>query len=155
MIKDEMLEKSFDALNFHDCRIYAIGFEKNKLLFDIDFIEEWDLEQNEYNFKIYPATLVFENVWDIDINIEMDTDLIIDNIERNNPQIPRNIKYLLPYSKEYDWNIDLMVGEIRFKSIGLRIFQRKKIEISKNQNLTMQDRNGISLEEKGIQIVCL
>lgn len=143
-----------EDLNFHDCKIYAIGFDEKKyeLLIDIDFIEEWIESENQYKFRVAPATLVFNNVIDLDIDISMNTSLIIDSIGRSNPQIPKNIKYLQPLSKEYDWIIETLQGEIRFKSIGLIIYQREGSIISDSQYYEIKDDRCFSLEKKGVKI---
>ena len=97
-----------------------------------------------------PSTLVFENVWDLNMDISTDLDLIIDNIERSNPCIPRNIEYLPDFSKEYNWKIALIQGEINFKSIGMKIYQRGKKIKQKSQTLEMENRGGIILEKNGL-----
>ncbi|MEA4915906.1 hypothetical protein SDC9_189404 [bioreactor metagenome] len=97
---------ALEDLVFHDCKIYGFGFniENNELLVDIDYIEEWIKEENDdyYSFVVFPSTLIFENVWDLNIDISTNIELIIDNIERSNPNIPRNISYLPNFSREYD-----------------------------------------------------
>jgi len=101
-------------MNFHDCRVYAWGFEpdNNQLLIDVDYIFEWiKNEENTYTFKVAPCTFVFENVWNLSIDIGMNMDLIINDIEIKNPVIPRNINYLSKEVKEYDWKIDFLQGK--------------------------------------------
>jgi len=146
--------KSLDEFSFHDCKVYALGYDEknNQLLLDVDYISsEWILEENDsYSFKIAPSTFVFENAWDININVSMDNELIIDEIKRFNPTIPRNIEYLPKNTMEYDWEIEFLRGEITLKSIGLSIYQRQKAIIQKAQSLTMDGRKGISLIKEGI-----
>lgn len=143
-----------EDLVFHDCKIYGIGFNtaNNELFIDIDFIEEWINEKNSnyYSFILIPSTLIFENVWDLNMDISTDLELIIDNIERFNPCTPPNIDYLPEFSKEYDWKIELIQGEINFKSIGMKIYQRGKKVKQKSQTLEMENRGGITLEKKGL-----
>ncbi len=143
----------FEDINFHDCKIYAIGFntEKNQLLIDIDFITEWITKNDNknYSFCVVPSTLVFENVWDVNMDISMDMELIIDTISRSNPVIPKNIDYLSKSAKEYDWTIELLQGEIRFKSIAIKICQRGETFKQKMQVINLKHRGGISLKEEG------
>ncbi|MDH6310479.1 hypothetical protein M2451_004015 [Dysgonomonas sp. PFB1-18] len=149
------LIQDFENINFHDCKVYAIGFndETNEFLMDIDYIAEWiNREKKTFTFNICPATLVFENIWNLNIDISMNVNLTIDNIERCNPHTPRNIKYLPPSSIEYDWNIELLQGQISFKSIGLSLFQRKTTLLSDKQFFTVGERGGVSLEREGICI---
>lgn len=144
-------QNTVEDINFHDCKVYSLGFnsEENQFLIDIDFIVEWIEKHGYYLFQVVPSTLVFENVWDLNIDISMDAELIIDNIKRLNPTTPRNIKYLSPATKEYDWTIELLQGEINFKSIGFRIYKRKEVRKQKSQSIKMEERGGFSLEEQG------
>ena len=154
MNKLENNSKSLDGLSFHDCKVYALGYDEknNQFLLDVDYISsEWTLDENGYySFEVVPSTFVFENAWDININISMDNELIIDGIERSNPAIPRNINYLPENTMEYDWKIDFLQGEIILKAIGFSIYQRKEATLQKSLNLTIDDRNGISLKKEGI-----
>ena len=140
-------------LNFHDSSLYAWGIipKKYQLLMDIDWIMEREIQQNNSEIKISPATLVFKNVWDININISMDNDLIIDYMKILSVNIPKNYKFLPPGTKEYSWHIELLTGSIEFRSIGFSIYQRKNSITKSNTTLTMTERNGISLKTKGLE----
>lgn len=146
---------SIESLNFHDCKIYAVGFnnEKSEFLIDIDFINEWIESENEYMFRVFPCTLVFENAWNVEIDISTDIDLIIDSITCVNPRIPKNIDYLPPLTKEYDWSIELLQGQIQFTSIGFHAYQRGESKISKSQSLGLNERGGVSLDKSGIKVL--
>ena len=66
--------KDFDALEWHDCKIYGLAFDEVTFRFylDIDFIIEWISplpEGKGYKFKIAPATLIFNNVWNLVFDI--------------------------------------------------------------------------------------
>jgi len=78
----------------------------------------------------------------------------MDDIIKSNPRVPKNIDSLPADTLEYDWYFDLIVGgEIRFKSIGMTIYQRKEPVIKSGQTLTLQDRGGFSLNKEGIIIL--
>jgi len=143
-----------DEISFHDCKVYAFGYdEKNyQFLLDVDYISsEWVLEENGYySFNVVPSTFVFENAWDINIDISMNEAPIIDDIMRNNPNKPKNIDHLPENTLEYDWKIEFLNGEITFKSIGFFIYQRQKAIMQKSQNLTIDERKGISLKKEGV-----
>ena len=149
------MQSNFSSFNFHDSPIYAIGFDKSasELLLDIDLIFEWVKEQdNYYSFLLAPCTIVFKNVWDIEMDISMNMDMIIDNIVRENPTAPRNINYLPENAHEFDWKIELLQGEISFKSIGFDFYQRKEKTQKKTQSLSFDERGYISLEKSGILV---
>jgi len=152
-LENKLKQIPLKDINFHDCKIYAWGFDsdKNQLLMDIDLIYEWIVtKNNNYVFRVAPTTLVFENVWDVSMDISMDNELIIDKIEYSNPVVPRNIDYLPKETKEYDWKIEFLQGEITFKAISFSIYQRQKEVLQKSQTLTMDDRKDISLRKEGI-----
>ena len=67
-------EEDFERMGWHDSRIYALAFspETFELLLDIDYIFQWiNPEPGEtfYKFWVAPATLIFENVSDVDFDI--------------------------------------------------------------------------------------
>lgn len=140
--------KDFEVLNWHDCKIYGFAFDDAtfKFYLDIDFIIEWINPLNEddgYKFKIAPATLVFENVWNLVFDIETNLALSIDDVSMLNPHFPKNKDYL-PEIMEYDWTITLLQGEISFKSIGFELYIKKSPEIVIEQALGLNERGGIS-----------
>lgn len=146
----------YDDLNFHDCQIYSFGFDSDnyELLFDIDFILKWHTDKSKWKFSICPITIAFKNVYDIQMDIDSNTQLILDDIVKSDPRTPKNIDYLPANTLEYDWFFDLIVGgEIRFKSIGMTIYQRKEEIISTNQTLTFEERGGFSLSKEGTIIL--
>jgi len=144
-----------DKISFHDNKVHAFGYDEknNQFLLDVDYISsEWILEENGYySFDIVPSTFVFENAWDININISMgSSELIIDEIDCSNPVSPRNIDYLPKNSMEYDWKIEFLQGEITFKAISFSIYQRQNEILQKSQTLTTDKRKDISLKKEGI-----
>lgn len=149
-----MQQKLFtlDDLSFHDCQIHSFGFDPDnyELLFDLDLILEWHTERPNWKFSVSPVTMVFKNVYDIKLDINSDTQLIMDDIIKSNPRTPKNIDSLPINTLEYDWYFDLIVGgEIRFKSIGMMIYQRKELSIQRSQTLTLSQRGGFSLSKEG------
>lgn len=153
MNKDQF---TYENINFHDCFIYSFGFDSynNELLFDIDFISEWHTEKPKWKFSVCPITIVFKNVYDIEMNIYSNTQLIMEDIIKSNPRVPNNIKHLPANSLDYDWSFDMIVGgDIRFKSIGMTIYQRKDEIITPNQTLSLEERGGFSLSKEGTIIL--
>ncbi len=149
-MKQELL--TLDDLNFHDCQIHSFGFDSDnyELLFDLDLILEWHTQKPNWTFSVSPVTMVFKNVYDIEMDINSNTQLIMDDIIKSNPRTPKNIDSLPINTLEYDWYFDLIVGgEIRFKSIGMTIYQRKQLLIQKSQTLTLSQRGGFSLIKEG------
>lgn len=141
-------ETDFDIMSWHDCAVHGLSFEKEyKLLFDIDYIFKWVLmkDKRKYMFWISPCTLVFENVYDIAFESDY-TEIIIDNISRENPQRPKNAEHIKK-DLEYDWLIETTAGEISFKSVGFKQYARQLPVLINMQVLDLETRNGINFNQ--------
>ena len=140
----------FDHLDWHDCKIHGLAFDEAtfKFYLDIDFIIEWFnplTEEEGYKFIIAPATLIFNNVWNLEFDIDTNLSLDIDSIVMQNPHPPKN-KDFLSEIQEYDWILILQQGEITFNSIGFELYIRKSPEIRQEQSFGWNERGGISLK---------
>ncbi len=99
---------------------------------------------SSYNFWVSPATLVFENVHDLSINISEPFRAIqIQSIERSDPKLPPNADYI-NRNIEWRWLIDLEIGEISFFSAGYKQFIRKDPTFTTDQSLALEERGGLS-----------
>ncbi|WP_257675328.1 hypothetical protein [Clostridium felsineum] len=92
-------ENNFDEMKWHDCRIYAFAFNEYKLMLDIDYIFEWVIPQTDekyYKFWVSPVTIVFDNVYDLQIDIESicDLEIRIEEIYREQARMPKNKDYI-------------------------------------------------------------
>lgn len=111
-------EDDFDIMGWHDSKIHALAFvpEDFEIAFDIDYILQWiHPKPNETYFKFWvaPATLVFENVRDVEFDIESyNGDLVIDDVRREEPGKPLNAQFI---GKDVDW---LWVIECRQARLG-------------------------------------
>jgi hypothetical protein len=140
-------EADFDRMSWHDCPIHALAFGKySELLLDIDYIFKWVLLTNKkkYKFWIAPCTLVFENVYDIELGTDHTT-VIIDNISRHDPESPKNAAFI-KRDVEYDWVIETTVGQISFKSAGFKQYVRSLPILIREQALDLETRGGISFD---------
>jgi len=139
-------EADFDIMSWHDCHIHSFSFNDDfELLLDIDYIFEWVLPKKgakHYKFWIAPCTLIFENVYNIELELEHKQP-VIDYIERTNPQRPKNAEYI-GKEFEYDWDIVMISGEMTFKSIGFKQYVRQTPILIREQKLDLEIRGGIS-----------
>jgi hypothetical protein len=127
-------------MSWHDCPIHALSFSKNyQLLLDIDYIFKWVLtsDKKHYRFWIAPCTLIFENVYKIEFESDHTT-LIIDNISRENPQVPKNAAHI-ESDMEYDWIIETTVGEIDFTSVGYKQYVRQAPVLLRTQDIDLNN----------------
>jgi len=150
--KWEWDEIDFEKMGWHDCHIHSIAFfpDQYEIAFDIDYIFKWvHPKGDETNFKFWisPATLVFQNVYDMDFDIQTSGGLEIDTITRDNQKTPRNVEFL-DKNTEWQWNIECHEGVISFVSIGYSMHVRKPPILSSKQILDRKERGGISFERK-------
>lgn len=138
----------FEIMGWHDNKIHAIASDKDKfeLRLDIDYICKWVQIEDSFSFWVAPATLIFKNVYDLNIS-SGSLDLTISNIERNKPVKPKNADYIEDIF-EYDWIIEIHDGEITFKSVGFTQIIRANPILIDRQNLSIIERGGIQLSNE-------
>jgi hypothetical protein len=150
MIKQYEIEKwvwdetDFEIMGWHDSRIYAVAFysESFEFALDIDYIFQWvHPPENETYFKFWvaPATLVFENVYDLEFNIEIGFGEILEiaDLERTQEKDFDN-------KEIWQWILSTQQGEIKFKSSGYKQFIRKEAVFGHSQTIDTSVRGGIS-----------
>lgn len=144
----------FEKMCWHDCKMHAVAFDEFnfKLLFDIDYIFKWvgPEEDGYFGFWITPATLIFENVYDINIDLGDGLGTIIEDLERTNASKPHNSNYIKK-GIEWEWIIETTNGQISFKSIGYKQYIRKVPVYKKKQELEFEERGGYSFKAENIK----
>jgi len=122
-------EADFEKMGWHDSHIYAMAFLPHdfEIVFDIDYILKWvhpQLDETYFKFWVSPATLVFENAYNFEINIEaQNCELDILDVKREYIGSPRNAQYVSK-DAEYLWILDCDQGEIKFRSTGYKQYIR-------------------------------
>ena len=133
-------DTDFEQMGWHDVRIHAMSTNETlmdglhvglgELLLDIDYILKWpnlkSPTQPEGNlFWVSPATLAFQDVWDLNIKIH--------NFGGNDPtwdiwSIGRepHDKLVMNKPKAWSWKIELHGGMIDFFATGFEQYIRKK-----------------------------
>jgi hypothetical protein len=79
MAKSVWTEADFDAMGWHDNAVHAVALEPmrdhpGRLLLDLDYIVEWvsaEPPATTLSFWICPATLVFDQAWDLTADINL------------------------------------------------------------------------------------
>ena len=141
-------EEDFERMGWHDARVHAFAFlpETWEFALDIDYIFEW-LDPGEvearYSFWSAPATLVFENVTDLRIELEPYPDASIDGVERRDPGVPRNAAHI-GKAKDWQWVLDFHQGQITFRSAGYALYVRRDALRNTTQSLSLEERGGVS-----------
>jgi hypothetical protein len=148
-------EADFEQMGWHDVQVYAVSFIPNtfELMLDIDYIFEWiHPAENDTCFKFWisPATLVFENVYGIEMALD-EPYFELDAIERTEPRRPTNAEYI-ERDTEWQWNLEAHRGGMSFRSIGYKQYIRKKPVLSQLQTLEMGLRGGISFHRERLDM---
>ena len=143
--KNLWTDNDFDLMGWHDNPIYAIKFGANyELIMDIDYYFKWVLKGKKYFFWISPCTLVFENVYGLNIEVDsVSLELLIDTIIKENPKKPKNSEFI-KREIEFDWTLELHTGAISFTSVGFKQYVRQQPQFARNFGL--KERGGISFE---------
>ena len=154
MVESYELEKAvwtnddFDVMGWHDATIWAMAVvsEQFELLFDVDYILQWvnPLPPSSYfNFWVSPATLVFQGVQDIKVDMDLQYIQLIevDHIERKGP-------FESPDGSltNWKWRIDLQQGTIEFEAGGFTQYLRTSPFFGPLQQLSQAQRGGISFD---------
>ena len=141
-------EADFEQMGWHDARIHAIAFlpDSFELMLDIDYILQWvDPAEDETYFKFWvaPATLVFENVYDLHIDLEPFAGVEIQDIHKEKPQKPQNAEYI-GRDMEWRWVIEAQEGEISLRAVGYKQYFRSEPIFGEGQSLALDVRGGFS-----------
>jgi hypothetical protein len=141
-------EEDFREMSWHDVVIHGFAtnnemlsgpdeeprFESQDLLFDIDYVLNWreSLVEGRAGFRISPATLVFAEVSDLNVNFRSESGpplIVIYTIER----------------KGRRWTISLNEGQISFDSAGFKQYIRREPVLKSHFTyLTDSERGGFS-----------
>ena len=134
--------RDFDVMGWHDSHLYCFTVlpEQFELALDIDYIAKWvkPIPPEEYfRFWVSPATLVFHDVQNINVAVEMGAlmDLEILDITRT-PIEGKN--------GDWHWLIDLTAGEITFDATGYTQYFRQEPSFTQAQCLGIDARGGVS-----------
>ncbi len=145
-------ESDFDVMGWHDSTIHSLAFypETFEFALDLDYIFKWvdpEVEGGYYSFWVAPATIVFENVYDLAIDAEPGLGLEVADITRSDPARPKNSEQIGKES-EWTWTVECQEGRISFKAAGYKMFVRSAPVIQGQQSLDLVDRGGVSFDRR-------
>jgi hypothetical protein len=140
----------FDVMGWHDSTIWGMAVlgEEFEFVFDVDYIFKWVHPvppEIYFSFWVSPATLVFEGVQNIKINIDLDYIQLIEvaDIHREGP-IPSPNGSL----DNWKWTLELQQGDIDFEATGFTQYVRKAPQYGSRQTLSLPERDGLSFARK-------
>ena len=142
-------DADFEQMGWHDAQIYAFAFlsENFEFVLDIDYILRWvhpAPDEECFKFWVAPATLVFENAYNIKFALETENGIGIEtqDIHRQNPKILEAGE--LAGTSEWHWVIEAQKGEISLDATGYKQYFRKNPIFGQSQVIETGVRGGIS-----------
>ena len=131
----------FDRMGWHDATIYAVAFEPQRfeVSLDVDYIFEWlqpSRGEEFFRFWVSPCTVVFENVYDFELDGPgPGSTFQVNEIRRDQARTPRNAGYIAA-DTEWQWTVDCHHGEIRLWSTGFTQHVRRASALIDMQHST-------------------
>jgi hypothetical protein len=155
LVKYMWTEADFTEMGWSDCIIHAISvgghdgeqdddrIPNGRLLLDLDYIVRWVKPvppSPHYSYWIAPATLVFENAWDMDGGIAPSDDGLMEVYELERLPSPDDRPH--PVWDFHGWNFGLSV-----RATGYTQYIRQQPQHTTTSPLTMAQRGGLSFAE--------
>jgi hypothetical protein len=149
--KARWTDADFTSMGWHDCRIHAVSIGEYdddtlppaRLLLDLDYIVRWVSPaggEDHFTFWIAPATLVFEQAWNISGQIgPLHEVMEIADMHR-----------LAAADNSTDplWHIEGRNFDLRLRAASYTQFIRLPPQHASRQFLTSAERSGISFAER-------
>lgn len=137
----------FEAMGWHDCRFWSFVAipETFELAIDLDYIFKWVRPREEgsfFSFWVSPATMVFENVHGVELEVESSQGTLeIADLHREDPRLTPNKKFT-----EHLYRFELQEGELRLRATGFQMYVRQEPVLLEQGAFTYAERGGISFE---------
>ncbi|HEX8453997.1 MAG TPA: hypothetical protein VF647_18065 [Longimicrobium sp.] len=156
MSKEYTLEKwvwtdaDFEQMGWHDAPIHAMAYlsETFEIAFDIDYILKWvhpGPDETHFSFWIAPATIIFQNVTDLQLDLESFGGITVQDLDRTDPQ-PSRPGFEGPEAS-WLWTFNCLEGAIQFRATGFRQTIRRAPTHQAEQTIPLRARGGISFSE--------
>lgn len=156
MPADYVVERSrwsgadLEQMSWHDAPVHGIAYlsESHEIAFDLDYLLKWvrpAAGEVHFTFWIAPATLTFENVRDLRLDLDSFGGLTILNVTREDEK-PTREGFEGP-AADWRWTLDCLEGVIQFRATGFRQKLRRPPVHSRTQRLPLSERGGISFNE--------
>lgn len=147
------LEKSvwndadFSQMGWHDVVVHALGFDAagSELLLDLDYLFAWvepEPPSAYFSFWIAPATLVFQQVWDMKMNYDASLGFQLLEIQRGEERACPHA----PSRQEWHWMLEGVEGHISFWAGGYTQHTRRHPQHHERQSLSLVQRGGFSFD---------
>lgn len=152
LAKSVWSDADFAHMGWHDATIRGLCLQPAddrppRLLFDLDYIVRWVRPappEVSFSFWVSPATLAFDEVWDLEGDLDFKgtrPDLEIADLHR---LPPADYRPDLPA-----WRVEGHCFELTFRASGYRQFFRRAPRLVARSALPFADRGGCSFDEVG------
>lgn len=144
-------DSDFPQMGWHDATVHAYAAipERFELVFDIDYILSWEAPippKETFSFWVAPATLVFEDAWDVEFHLtSQDGSFDILDLQRSDEQP-------MPDGKMTHWLWHLQggfppfCGDVTFRATGYKQYIRRQPFLVDRQALPFDLRGGVSFK---------
>lgn len=150
--KSVWTDADFSEMGWHDATIHGLCVQSTdgvlpRLLLDLDYIVQWVHPvppATYFSFWLAPVTLAFENVWDLEGDLDFKgttPDLEIDVLHRLVADDGRE-DYPL-------WHIEGHEFDVQFRATGFRQYFRKAPTLASRQVFSHTERGGCTFTEVG------
>jgi hypothetical protein len=94
----------------------------------------------EFIRTMAPVTMVFENAYEINIDIESQQgEIEVAEFHMDNPRKSKNGKYT-----EYTFRFECQEGDISLSATGFKMYVRRNPTLQKYQSLELTERGGVN-----------
>jgi hypothetical protein len=135
----------FNVMGWHDAKVWGIlaNTDEWELLVDLDYIFNWVHSKGEekyFKFWVAPVTMVFENAYDVKIDVESQQgEIQVAELHMENPRKTKNGKIT-----EYTFRFECQEGEITLSATGYKMYVRQKPRLLQSQQLEFTERGGVN-----------
>ncbi|MFE2915393.1 hypothetical protein ACFXI0_17220 [Kitasatospora indigofera] len=148
-------DADFDEMGWHDATVHGLSVQPTggilpRLLLDLDYIVRWVHPvppAKRFSFWVSPATLVFEDVFDLEGDLDfkgLTLELEIDTVHRLAPDDTRPNFSHMPL-----WHIEGHAFELKFRASGFRQYFRQAPQLVSGQAIPYAERGGCAFTELG------
>jgi hypothetical protein len=143
----------FEIMGWHDSRVWAMvaAEESYEFAIDLDYIFKWvDPEPGEKYFKFWvaPVTMVFENAYDISIEIaSRQGGIEVAHLHRENPKTTLNSTLT-----DFQYRFECQEGEISLRATNYLLYVRMEPRLMQGQCLSLDERRGISVARSAVAV---
>jgi hypothetical protein len=143
----------FEVMDWHDSRVWAMVADEEKFEFamDLDYIFKWvhpGPGETYFKFWVAPVTMVFENAYDISIEINSSQGRIqVDHLHCEDAKPTPNGALI-----DYLYRFECQEGELSLRATGYRLYVRAAPRLTQRQCFALEDRGGISVERRAVAV---